>query len=116
MTCPISDTFPNTVLKLFKYGWTKKNQISNPMTPAAEAKEQLQQIVDIVTFYQCNRPITTLSHESSELPPTQYLRPIPDIKNIEMYIFFMEYIVPLYHKGYNRLDLIYDCYQEISNK
>ena len=81
-TCPISDTFPNTALKLFKYGWTKKNQISNPKTPAAEAKEQLQRIVDIVTFYQCNRPITTLSHESSELPPTQVLRPISDIKNI----------------------------------
>ena len=71
-TCPISDTIPNTALKLFKYGLTKKNQISNPKTPSAEAKEQLQQIVDIVTAYQCSRPMdsTILSHESSELPPT----------------------------------------------
>ena len=177
-TCPISDTIPNTALKLFKYGLTKKNQISNPKTPEAAAKEQLQQIVDIVTAYQCKRTIAILSHESSEIPPTltskgimhhgqksdllaciipteqselptqaennqeeaqapmilpnssctaaifdgavivQFLRPTPDIKNIEMYInnIFMDYIVLFYHKGYNRLDLIYDCYEEFSNK
>ena len=176
-TYPISDTIPSTALKLFRYNLSKNKLVPNLKTPAAESKAKLQQIVDIVTAYQCNRSIDAilLSHESSELPPTltskglmhhgqksdllhciipppetktqaednsviqvpkvqpdssyttaildravivQFLRPTPDIKDIEMYIkkVFMNYIVTMYHKGYIRLDLIYDCYEEFSIK
>ena len=71
-TCPVSDPIPKTSMKLFKYGLNKRYITCTPKSQISCAKNQLQQIVDIVTAYQCSRPVNayTLSHENSELPPT----------------------------------------------
>lgn len=71
-TIPASDRIPQSPVKLFKYGLNKKTQPSVQKTVEASHKQQLQQIVDIITCHQNNRPVTaeTLSRENNELPPT----------------------------------------------